>query len=117
MAVRSKSELLVYEALRRAGFEPEYERPLTLGGATRYPDFTIADEISGRLIYWEHVGMLELEDYRRVSGQKLAWYRATGILPAAEGGGESSMLITSWESRLGGFDLGLVDEQIRNHLL
>jgi hypothetical protein len=48
LAVRSKSELIIAEALDYAGFRPEYENPLVLGGSTRHPDFTIEDEISGR---------------------------------------------------------------------
>lgn len=87
IAVRSKSELLVFEAIRNAGFSPEYEKALTLGGFTRYPDFTISDDISGRTVYWEHLGMLEREDYRRSWEKKLDWYRANQVLPAKEGGG------------------------------
>ena len=51
IAVGSKSELLVYEALRNAGFQPEYEKALTLNGGKRDPYFTIEDEISGRIVY------------------------------------------------------------------
>jgi hypothetical protein len=36
----------------------EYEDPLELDGTIRYPDFTIEDEISGRTVYWEHLGMM-----------------------------------------------------------
>jgi len=64
LAVRSKSELAIAEALSHAGVTFEYEKPLTLGGSTRYPDFTIEDEISGRTVYWEHLGLLERPDYR-----------------------------------------------------
>ena len=77
--VRSKSELLIAEALLEAGVEFQYERPLTLDGVTRYPDFTIADDISGRKIYWEHLGMLDDESYRAGWERKLAWYREHGI--------------------------------------
>jgi hypothetical protein len=72
LAVRSKSELIIAEALTNSGISFEYEKPLTLGGQTRYPDFTIEDEISGRTIYWEHLGMLERLDYRRSWEKKLA---------------------------------------------
>ena len=48
LAVRSKSELLIAEAFGSADVDFEYEKPLTLGGQTRYPDFTIEDEISGQ---------------------------------------------------------------------
>ena len=39
LAVRSKSELIIAEALSNAGIAFEYEKPLTLGGSVRYPDF------------------------------------------------------------------------------
>ena len=58
LAVRSKSELSVFDALLNAKLKPEYEKPLTFGGSTRYPDFTVEDDISGRTVYWEHLGML-----------------------------------------------------------
>jgi len=70
-AVRSKSELIIAEALTNAGISFAYEKPLTLGDQTRYPDFTIDDEISGRTIYWEHLGMLERPDYHRSWEKKL----------------------------------------------
>lgn len=116
LAVRSKSELLIFEALRNAGFAPEYEKALTLGGQTRYPDFTIDDEISGRLVYWEHLGLLDREDYRRGWEKKLAWYRSHGILPAGAGSGGAGVLITTTESSQTGFDLSEVQRIIRQHL-
>nr|WP_255595547.1 AAA family ATPase [Lysobacter sp. BMK333-48F3] len=116
LAVRSKSELVIFEALRHAGITPAYEKPLTLGGETRYPDFTIDDEISGRLIYWEHLGMLERDDYRRGWEKKLAWYRRNGIVPAEEGIGPAGVLVTSTESSQTGFDLVQVQRLIREHL-
>lgn len=105
VAVRSMSELAVAEALTAAGLAYEYEKPLALGGSTRYPDFTIDDDISGRRIYWEHLGMLENEGYRQRWEAKLAWYRSHGILTESEGGGQAGMLVTSKGSGLTGFDL------------
>ena len=116
LAVRSKSELVIFEALRSAGVNPVYEKPLMLDGQTRYPDFTIDDEISGRLIYWEHLGMLEREDYRRGWEKKLAWYRRNGVLPPEEGPGPAGMLLTSTESSATGLDLVQVQRLIRDHL-
>ena len=116
LAVRSKSELIIYEALRQAGHQPEYEKPLTLGGKTRYPDFTIEDEISGLTIYWEHLGLLEQPKYRDRWEKKLAWYRAHDILPADEGGGDNGTLITTTESSTAGFDFSTVQKAIRDHL-
>jgi hypothetical protein len=116
IAVRSKSELLIYEELCRAGYQPEYEKPLSLGGSTRYPDFTIEDEISGRNIYWEHLGLLEKENYRRSWEAKLAWYRANGILPFSEGGGPRGILVTTTESSSDGFDFPTIQKTIRECL-
>ena len=94
-AVRSMSELVIAEALIAAGQEFSYEKPLLLGGEVRYPDFTIEDEISGRTIYWEHLGMLEKKSYREKWEKKLAWYIKNGVRPESEGGGPNGMLVTS----------------------
>jgi hypothetical protein len=105
LPVRSKSELLIAEAFLSAGVAFEYEKPLTLGGATRYPDFTIEDEISGRTVYWEHLGMLSREDYRTSWEKKLAWYRANGIHPAIEAKAGEPMLVTTTDSAESGLDM------------
>jgi hypothetical protein len=117
IAVRSKSEIVIADALANAGVSFAYEKPLTLGGATRYPDFTIDDEVSGRVIYWEHLGMLDKEDYKKSWEQKLAWYRAHGIVPAAEGEGPNGILVTTSESTAGGFDASAVQAAIFNYVL
>ena len=104
LTVRSKPEWIISEALANAGVAFEYETALTLGGATRYPDFTIEDEISGSTYYWEHLGMLDRADYRKAWERKLAWYRANGVLPVDEGGGLKGTLITTRESTAAPFD-------------
>jgi AAA domain/UvrD-like helicase C-terminal domain len=105
LGVRSKSELLIAEAFLSTGVAFEYEKPLTLGGATRYPDFTIEDEISGRTVYWEHLGMLNREDYRASWEKKLAWYRANGIHPVGESKSGAPMLVTTADSAENGLDM------------
>ncbi len=116
LAVRFKSELIIAEALSSAGVAFEYEKPLSLGGSTRYPDFTIDDEISGRIVFWEHLGMLERDDYRRSWEKKLTWYRSHGVRPADEGTGPNGMLVTTSESSSGGFDSSTVQKAIRKYL-
>lgn len=111
-AVRSKSELLIAEALISAGVSFEYEKPLTLGSSTRYPDFTIEDDISGRTIYWEHLGMLERDDYRSSWEKKLAWYRTNGVVPAEEAAGDSPLLVTTTDSSTSGLDMARVKQVI-----
>lgn len=107
LAVRSKSEVIVADALTQAGLEFEYERRLIGGdGSVRYPDFTIEDAETGMRVYWEHLGMLADPDYQRRWRDKLTWYRAQGILPFSEGGGASGTLVTSQDSANGGIDSG-----------
>jgi hypothetical protein len=115
LAVRSKSELIIADALSNANIPFEYEKLLSLGGTIRYPDFTIDDEISGQVIFWEHLGMLEREDYRRSWEKKLAWYLTQGVLPAEEGSGPNGILITTTESSQTGFDSSVVRDIIRKY--
>jgi hypothetical protein len=108
LAVRSKSELLIAEALLSADVDYEYEKPLVLGGAIRYPDFTIEDEISGRTVYWEHLGMLDQEYYRNRWEKKLAWYRANGVPPLNEAKPGAPVLVTTTDSSGVGLDMAYV---------
>lgn len=112
VAVRSMSELAIAEALTNAGVSYEYEKALTLNGQTRYPDFTIEDEISGRSIYWEHLGMLDNEGYCSAWEKKSTWYRSNNVLPESEGGGSNGMLVTSVGSGMTGFDLSAIKADI-----
>ncbi len=114
IAVRSKSELLIAEALTNAGLNFTYETELKLGGGVRYPDFTIEDDITGRVFYWEHLGMMEREDYKRAWTAKEAWYRENGIQHADHTNPATKSLITTIESN-GKFDMGIVQELISVH--
>lgn len=112
LTVRSKSEWIISEALASAGVAFEYEKPLTLNGVTRYPDFTIEDEISGCTFYWEHLGMLDRAEYRRSWERKLQWYKQNDILPIEDGGGVRGALVTTCESSEKPFDGHAVAEAV-----
>ena len=105
IAMRSKSELLIAEAFLSAKVGFEYEKPLVLGGETRYPDFTIEDDVSGRTIYWEHLGMLDRDTYRASWQKKLAWYRANGVYPIDEAPLGATLLVTTEDSPTQGLDM------------
>jgi hypothetical protein len=80
--MRSKSEVVIADQFAAAGVDYEYETPLVApDGSTRWPDFTLTDSDTGRIVYWEHCGMMQVPDYRERWRRKLAWYRAQGILP------------------------------------
>lgn len=78
--MRSKSEVIVYEVLKRCGLSPRYEERLYAPGTTddyRLPDFTIRH--NGRTWYWEHLGMLSFKAYRDDWEKKEEWYRQHGF--------------------------------------
>ena len=71
--VRSKSEVIIANILYQSGIPFTYEKPLRAPDGTRHdPDFTI--EWNGRTYYWEHLGLLDKEDYRQEWAAKEAWY-------------------------------------------
>lgn len=60
--VRSKSEVIIANILYQGGIPFSYELPLTTpDGAYFLPDFTI--NWKGKTYYWEHLGLLDHEDY------------------------------------------------------
>ena len=81
-----------------------YERPLTIEGVTKYPDFTIEDMESGKTLYWEHCGMLHVPSYKKRWEEKLGWYRSHGILASEAGGGENGTLVVTRDQANGSID-------------
>jgi hypothetical protein len=110
--VRSKSEVIIADHLARRGLEYGYEQELKIGGVTKFPDFTVEDMESGTNYYWEHCGMLHVPSYRRRWEEKLAWYRANGILPHDEGGGENGTLIITRDEPNGSIDSAKIKKLI-----
>jgi hypothetical protein len=102
--VRSKSEVIIANALAAKGVDYVYERPLTIEGQTKYPDFTIEDMESGQTLYWEHCGMLHMPSYRRRWEEKLVWYRSHDIFPHREGSGANGILIITRDEANGSID-------------
>jgi hypothetical protein len=81
--VRSKGEVIIYNMLVYYGIPFRYDSRLELIDAngfkvTRYPDFAIQTK-SGRVIYWEHLGPLEKEDYYNNFIEKIMLYHINGI--------------------------------------
>ena len=115
--VRSKSEVIIANALAAKDVDYSYERPLTIDGATKYPDFTIDDIESGRTIYWEHCGMLHVPTYRRRWEEKVAWYRSHGILPHEEGGGTTGSLIVTRDEANGSIDSAKIGRVVADAII
>lgn len=109
LAVRSKSEALIAELLHREGIEFDYERELILQNQQGepelyYPDFAIWIR-SGELIYWEHLGRLDLEGYRNSNYKKLTDYYYNGII-------SPDNLIITMEALGGGVNMEAIERNI-----
>ena len=82
--VRSKSEIIIADHLRRYGVVYKYEKPLelTVHGrrVTFYPDFTVMNSRTGRIYYLEHFGMMDNEDYYNAVLRKLDAFEMNQLL-------------------------------------
>ena len=81
-ALRSKSEMIIYNILKSYNVPFRYESKLLLRNAdgfavTIYPDFTIKSR-SGELLAYEHLGKLSDEQYRNNFASRLALYEGNG---------------------------------------
>ena len=112
--VRSKSEVIIANLLHANRVNYQYEAPLEVDSLIKYPDFTIEDDDTGEMYYWEHLGMLSDYNYRQRWNKKLMWYREQGILPIDEGNGSRGTLITTEDSEDGGIDSEAVSQLINN---
>ncbi len=106
--VRSKSEALIAEALYRYRIPFHYDEEITLGENRFAPDFTFEDA-ECRLFFWEHMGMMDRDDYASRNFRKLANYRANGILPGGR-------LLLSFDGD-GTINMGTVDAIIQHEII
>ena len=106
--VRSKSEALICNELFDAGIPFRYEQALDLGGIILYPDFTIRHPSSGKIIIWEHFGLLEMEDYTQNVIRKLSNYLQSQFIPGDN-------LILTYESRSVPLDVHYIELLIYYH--
>lgn len=94
--VRSTHELYILnELLTVPFFEVYYERPLTIRGTNKIPDFTIINKRTNIVYHWEHFGMTNNEVYMDKMSEKLKWYREIGYKEIDKGG---NLIITIYEN-------------------
>lgn len=101
--VHSKSEVIIANMLFERSIPFKYDVPLFASDGTFYrPDFVISWK--GEEWYWEHLGMLDKEDYRHHWEAKQDWYRKNNF---------SDRLITTKEEK--GFDSKVIEKIIKEH--
>ena len=79
--VRSKSEVMIADALEQMGIPYRYECPLDMSGRILYPDFTLLRIEDRKTLYWEHLGMMDDPVYCQNALRKLRIYEAHEIFP------------------------------------
>ena len=109
--VRSKSEVIIAEALNRAGIPFRYEYPTSIKGwGTLYPDFTCLNTTSREEIIWEHFGLMNDPRYRNTYQRKMAAFAAAGYLPYIN-------LITTFDDANGNIDSRLIEKLVKDFFL
>ena len=117
LMVRSKNESQIAEKLMVPELEFYYERALALRtpdgrDITVYPDFTICLP-DGRVVYWEHAGMLGDPEYAKRHCEKLRLYYYNGIY-------EPKNLIVTCDGPDGefaGVEIGMIIEKILTEMV
>jgi len=109
--VRSKSELLIANALNRRGSPYKYECPLELVSyGTVYPDFTILNVKERKEIYWEHLGLMDDHDYREKNLNKIVYYESNDYFPG-------DRLILTFETARQPLTTKMIEMMIKKYLL
>lgn len=91
--VRSKSEVIIADSLYREGIPYRYEYPIYLDGlGIVHPDFTLLNVKKRKEIYFEHLGMMDDEEYVEKNINKILCYQRNGFFPG-------DRLILSYETR------------------
>lgn len=103
--MRSKSEVMIAELLWAAGIQFAYEPEIRLLGPdgkehVYYPDFLVWDA-SGKVYYWEHIGLFKDPNYRRRNEEKRLVYFFNKITVG------NNLIITS-DDRDGALDLDTI---------
>lgn len=76
--VRSKSESIIADELFKRGIPYLYEPILEINGIEYLPDFIILDPETGSIYIWEHLGLMEKNDYALKVYDKLKVYQSAG---------------------------------------
>ena len=108
--LRSKSEVIIANALYMNRIPYHYECELTLGDISLHPDFTILHPATSELFYWEHFGMMHNSVYRENTFQKLKLYSEHQIYP-------TDRLIATYESETLPLDSEKIQKIIEQYFL
>ena len=78
--VRSKSEAMIADRLFARGIPYRYECPLKVGKRVIHPDFTILRMSDRKILYHEHCGKMDDENYKEDMVERSNDYSEAGII-------------------------------------
>ena len=70
----------------------------------------------GLRVYWEHLGMMYVPEYRERWDRKLEWYMGQGIVPYEDGGGAEGTLIITKDDERGGIQSDEIEKLLKKVL-
>lgn len=110
--VRSKSEVIIADNLKRLGIPYKYEAPFECkDGSILYPDFTLLNIRTRKLVYHEHFGKMDDPEYRdKQFFWKIKKYNSEGIY-------QGRNLIMSFEEYNKPFDFRTYEKMFNELLL
>ena len=109
-SMRSKNEVYIASRLDHYGLTYRSDCPTGIPGLYRTPDFTVLRKRDNKVIYWEHLGMMDDLEYRIDNKRKFEEYEAAGIVPWDN-------LIVTYDSAKGGLRAELIEAMIKAWLL
>lgn len=107
--VRSKSEVIIYEKFIDYGIAFRYEHEKYLDGYRVHPDFEIRRR-DGKIIYWEHCGLMTDQSYIDRYHWKLNQFEKEGIVPWDN-------LILTFDDPYGNINVNVIESEIQNKIL
>ncbi|MBQ6623924.1 MAG: hypothetical protein IJH57_04820 [Mogibacterium sp.] len=108
--MRSKNEVYIASRLDHYGLIYRSDCPTGIPGLYRVPDFTVLRKRDNKVVYWEHLGMMDDLEYRIDNKRKFEEYEAVGIVPWDN-------LIVTYDSEKGGLRAELIEAMIKAWLL
>jgi energy-coupling factor transporter ATP-binding protein EcfA2 len=118
----SKNEVIIANCLNKykdqISYAYEDKLKLKESGRTIKPDFTVENLDTGRIFYWEHLGMLTKQEYRENWEKKLNGYLADGFVKHTDTDlSDDKVLILTEENPNGGIDSQYIDQLVRSIIL
>lgn len=94
--VRSRAERKIANELYERGISYVYEQPVLIHGKRVLPDFIIFS--NGKMIIWEHLGMMDVQEYAAKWERKKLFYETIGFV-------EGLNLIVTTEKTIDGLSI------------